>query len=249
MRVYVAGPMRGHPGSNFPAFEEAAARLRRVGHEVVSPAEGGVGKADPGEDAYRMLVRRGIQLMLECHAVALLEGWEKSTGARLERDVALGAGLEVGTVEEIETLGLRPLRWESEVEGPELEPQRYYPGDAGFDLVCSEDVKVGFRAFVDVPCGVSVALPPGVWALIIGRSSTLRQRELMVAPGVIDNGWRGPLFAGVWNLGRTPTEVRAGDRVAQLIPFPLTAAELALERVGELPPGDRGDAGFGSTGP
>ena len=37
-RLYVAGPMTGLPDHNYPAFAEAAARLRAVGYEVESPA-------------------------------------------------------------------------------------------------------------------------------------------------------------------------------------------------------------------
>jgi hypothetical protein len=37
-RVYIAGPMRGIPEFNFPAFD-AAARGRAMGLEIISPAE------------------------------------------------------------------------------------------------------------------------------------------------------------------------------------------------------------------
>src|SRR4051812_6760126 len=38
-RVYVAGPMRGIPEFNFPAFNAAAVALRQIGCEVFNPAE------------------------------------------------------------------------------------------------------------------------------------------------------------------------------------------------------------------
>lgn len=38
-RIYISGPMTGLPDFNFPAFHDAAARLRERGHEVANPAE------------------------------------------------------------------------------------------------------------------------------------------------------------------------------------------------------------------
>ena len=92
--------------------------------------------------------------------------------------------------------------------------QRAYQADAGIDLYvqASEERAVvegrGFTGawvigpgeFVDLPLGVSVRLPEGHWGMLTGRSSTLRQRGLLVNQGIIDNGYTGPLFAGVWNL-------------------------------------------------
>jgi len=128
------------------------------------------------------------------------------------------------------------------------EPRRGHPGDAGFDLYVSETTEVPPGAFVDVPCGVSMELPHGVWGLITGRSSTLRDRQLMVTQGVIDQGYRGPLFAGVWNLSPETRYAEAGARLAQIIPFPVLADSLELLHVQGLAPHPRGEAGFGSTG-
>jgi len=39
MKLYLAGPMRGYPEFNHPAFHAAAAELRASGHAVFNPAE------------------------------------------------------------------------------------------------------------------------------------------------------------------------------------------------------------------
>lgn len=127
-------------------------------------------------------------------------------------------------------------------------PRRQYSGDAGFDLYVTEDVEIPVGQFKDVPCGIAVQLPPNVWGLIIGRSSTLRKHNLMITPAVIDNGYRGPLYAGAYNMNGEQFSAKKGMRLAQFIPFPLTAAGIDPQWAPELGPSDRGTAGFGSTG-
>lgn len=127
-------------------------------------------------------------------------------------------------------------------------PARSYPGDAGFDLTCAQQVVIPSGQFRDVPCGISIQLPPNTWGLIQGRSSTLRRHQLLVNPGVIDNGWRGPLFTGVQNLGPETFTVKPGMRLAQLIPLPVTAETMTPLWVRQLGTSARGTSGFGSTG-
>lgn len=127
-------------------------------------------------------------------------------------------------------------------------PTRAHDDDAGLDLYVSEQRNVAPGEFVDVPCGVAVELPPGTWGYLTGRSSTLRKRGLLVNPGVIDAGYRGPLFAGVWNLGSDLQVVEAGDRIAQLIVIGNQTAEVEPVEVDELGEHARGEAGFGSSG-
>ncbi len=132
-------------------------------------------------------------------------------------------------------------------------PAKSNAGDAGFDLFVSEDTHVGGHEFVDVPCAIQVALPTGVWARITGRSSTLRKRNLLVAEGIIDNGYRGLLYSGVYNLGVDTAVVRKGERIAQLILHTNTSSEYVPVEVDiglfdRIPGDSRGEAGFGSTG-
>jgi len=126
-------------------------------------------------------------------------------------------------------------------------PVRHYPGDAGLDLASSEELMIMPGETLDVPTGVRVQLPPGFWGLIIGRSSALRRHNLLVQPGVVDNGWRGELFASVRNLSDGPFLVRRGMRLAQLILIPLPGRVRILE-VESLDPSLRGEQGFGPTG-
>lgn len=83
-RLYVAGPMSGYPQANYPAFREAASVLRHAGYEVVNPVD----VHAPERHHYVDLIREDLRMMLDCHAVAVLEYWWESPGARNEVQVA-----------------------------------------------------------------------------------------------------------------------------------------------------------------
>lgn len=87
--------MSGIEQFNYPRFREVEASLVDAGFEVISPAVGEPplpGSAD--EQPHAFYLRRGIAQLLECDAVALLEGWGQSEGAKLEVAVARGLGMQ-----------------------------------------------------------------------------------------------------------------------------------------------------------
>lgn len=130
---------------------------------------------------------------------------------------------------------------------PPWKPVRSYPGDAGFDLYCQPSrVRIGPGEFVDIDCGVKVQLPEGWWGMLTGRSSTLRKKGLLVHTGIVDQGYRGPLFAGVLNLTDHEVFVSGGERLAQFIPVPIFPGLVAV--VDSLDKSVRGTSGFGSSG-
>lgn len=128
-------------------------------------------------------------------------------------------------------------------------PAAAHEGDAGFDLMYNGDhaIAVHPNETVNIPTGIYIQLPYGVWGMITGRSSTFK-RNLLTPLSVIDNGFRGELFAIVRNIGTETVWVMPEDRVAQLIPMPLLADVIEWEYTEQLSDTDRGDNGFGSTG-
>jgi len=78
-RIYISGPMSGLPDLNFPAFNAEAARLRALDYEVVNPAEI---NQDPAA-AWHECMRADLKALLDCDALALLDGWQRSAGAHL----------------------------------------------------------------------------------------------------------------------------------------------------------------------
>lgn len=105
MKLYIAGPMRGYPELNFPAFRQATEALRKDGFEVVSPheideAEGLVVEAGREDEILadfdlEAALRRDLQEVLAADGIVLLPGWWASQGARLEACVALTSGRAV----------------------------------------------------------------------------------------------------------------------------------------------------------
>lgn len=103
MKLYLAGPMTGLPELNFPAFTTAAEELRSLGHEVVSPHEKDltVPGFDPARESTHCTLdmaetlRWDLRAVLDADGIVLLQGWDKSPGARLERVVAESTGRQV----------------------------------------------------------------------------------------------------------------------------------------------------------
>lgn len=89
-RVYIAGPMRHWPDENFPAFHDAAKKLRDLGYNIFNPAEG-----LPSGKSFSEYMRQDLPELFACDAVVVLEGWDCSRGAILEVSVARGLGLPV----------------------------------------------------------------------------------------------------------------------------------------------------------
>jgi hypothetical protein len=98
--------MTGIPEFNFPLFRKAAAYLRSVGYEIISPAEldspeiqaaaavskdgtfDGTGKI--AGETWGDMLSRDVKVVADyCGGIMLLPGWERSRGARLEAFVGL----------------------------------------------------------------------------------------------------------------------------------------------------------------
>jgi dUTP pyrophosphatase len=146
-------------------------------------------------------------------------------------------------------------RWETpelKVAGSGPLPERAHDDDAGFDLYCSNEdpIMVEPGSMVMVPCDVWLEWPQGMWALILGRSSTFANRQLYVPPSVIDAGYRGPMFVVCQNIGRNPITIAPHDRLVQAVPFPTFATGIETRRVDhvEMSETTRGEKGFGSSG-
>lgn len=84
MKTYIAGPMSGIHELNFPRFHAKAKQLRAHGREVINPAE-----INPDLDAdWLECMICDIKWVATCDSIYMLDGWENSPGAKIERLVA-----------------------------------------------------------------------------------------------------------------------------------------------------------------
>jgi dUTP pyrophosphatase len=124
-------------------------------------------------------------------------------------------------------------------------PTVAHPGsDLGFDLYLPHDVRLREGETQVVPLGVAVELE-GHGFLMQDRSS-LAARGVFLTGGVIDAGYRGELHAVLTLSCGYSCQLRAGDKVAQIVPVPVV--EAAVTEATELGASDRGEKGFGSSG-
>ena len=71
-------------------------------------------------------------------------------------------------------------------------------------------------------------------------------RGVATTGGVIDAGYRGEIRVMMTNLGETTIELKAGEKIAQMIPVPVLTG--LVEEVETLEDSARAAKGFGSSG-
>ena len=94
--LYVAGPMTGYKGLNYPAFDQAEDALKEFGYNVLNPVRHDDGTSKGWED----YIRLGVADVLKADGVAVLPGWHNSKGAWLEVTVAKALGLAIKSVDQ-----------------------------------------------------------------------------------------------------------------------------------------------------
>ena len=119
--------------------------------------------------------------------------------------------------------------------------------DAGLDICAVEDALLEPNVPRAVATGLALEIPPGYEAQIRPRSGLALKHAITLpnAPATIDPGYRGELKVILLNLGKEPYQVRAGDRIAQLV---IARYEAVEWEEGELGSSRRGEGGFGSSG-
>ncbi len=124
-------------------------------------------------------------------------------------------------------------------------PNYAHPGDVGMDMYAMETVTIPPMGHCCLWHGFALEFENG-YAAIVKDKSGISKIGLHTMGGVFDAGFRGEYNTHLVNLSNEPYTIEEGDKVSQLIIYPVAIAE--LEEVGELSDSSRGLGAFGSTG-
>jgi dUTP pyrophosphatase len=130
-------------------------------------------------------------------------------------------------------------------------PSVAHPGeDLGYDVFSLETVSLAPQATVRVRTGIAVeARHPATGdplGLLVRDRSSMAARGVATTGGVIDAGYRGEILVLMTNLGSMPVELKAGEKIAQMIPVPVLTGP--VHQVESLEDSARAEKGFGSSG-
>ena len=124
-------------------------------------------------------------------------------------------------------------------------------GSAGLDLRACVEQSITLRPGETnlIPTGIAIHIDdPTLAAVILPRSGLGHKHGIVLGNlvGLIDSDYQGPLMVSAWNRGQQDFQIKAGDRIAQLVFVPIVQA--AFEIVADFAQSQRGEGGFGHTG-
>ncbi|OGI62202.1 hypothetical protein A2645_00220 [Candidatus Nomurabacteria bacterium RIFCSPHIGHO2_01_FULL_39_9] len=124
-------------------------------------------------------------------------------------------------------------------------PSYAHHGDAGLDIFSLEEKTLPPGEHHIFFVGFAMEFPVG-YAAIVADKGSISKAGLHTMGGVYDAGYRGEYNIHLVNLSNKAYTVEKGDKIAQIIIYPVEIAK--LEEVNELSDSSRGDGRFGSTG-
>lgn len=95
MTVYISGPIDGNP-NYVEDFWNAWVIMDNKGLNPVSPVDIGIAleKKLKRKPTWAEYMREDIKALMDCDGIYMLDGWEKSSGARLEEHMAMMTGIK-----------------------------------------------------------------------------------------------------------------------------------------------------------
>lgn len=136
-------------------------------------------------------------------------------------------------------------------------PSRAHGTDAGLDIFAREEQIVPAKGSAIFDTGVHIELPwfyintgffpqPFPTVGFLKSKSGLNANHGITSEGVIDMGYTGSIRVKLYNHSDNDYQVKAGDKISQLVILPILTPTPML--VDSLEDSERGDNGFGSSG-
>jgi len=121
-------------------------------------------------------------------------------------------------------------------------------GSAACDLKSTDELVIPSGSRVTVGTGIRLEIPSGFGAMVCSRSGLAAKNGIQVlnAPGIIDTDYRGEIKVILHNSGQSEFIIKKGDRIAQLLFFPIFQA--IFQKAELIENTARGEGGLGSTG-
>lgn len=134
-------------------------------------------------------------------------------------------------------------------------------GDVGWDLYSVAEVSLDPGKVTNINTGLQIARTPfidgnnsNMWSVLMkieGRSG-LASKGVFPVGGIIDPNYRGDIGVCLFNSSNEHHRVEPGDRVAQLVLYPVVALKdshhVEFQEVEWQDGSNRGNKGFGSSG-
>jgi dUTP pyrophosphatase len=119
---------------------------------------------------------------------------------------------------------------------------------AGWDLYSTGDYSIAPGGMVKISTGLAFEIPINTFGGVFPRSGYATKKGLRLANcvAVIDADYRGEVLVPLYNDSNEVQEIKAGDRIAQLVILPFVC--VTMEETDNLSDTVRGNGGFGSTG-
>ena len=122
-------------------------------------------------------------------------------------------------------------------------PKRAHYNDSGADVLSKINVTIPAGKVVAIPTGVGVELPDG-YDIVVHCKSGLSSKGIWSSNAPVDAGYKGEIHAILHNTTDKDFEIKAGQKIGQLVVRPVIYADFVMELEGD----GRGSNGFGSTG-
>eukprot|EP00590_Aulacoseira_subarctica_P009283 CAMPEP_0172419932 /NCGR_PEP_ID=MMETSP1064-20121228/6327_1 /TAXON_ID=202472 /ORGANISM="Aulacoseira subarctica , Strain CCAP 1002/5" /LENGTH=1080 /DNA_ID=CAMNT_0013159633 /DNA_START=39 /DNA_END=3281 /DNA_ORIENTATION=+ len=123
-------------------------------------------------------------------------------------------------------------------------PIRATQQSVGYDTYSPEPHTLQPQMITKVPLDIAINPPSGSYVQLMSRSG-LALKGVTVHAGVIDPDYRGNITVLMHNSTDKPIQIKAGERVAQILFKQVSLPNLVTTKA--LPTTERNDQGFGST--